>query len=150
MDAAQGAYERKLAPLVVDSSVAGVRRLRRAMAEQGLLGLNSAPPSMAASAFHFLKHCLVIQTLQACAPIVGGLCHRTSTGAVGAVAEYGTPEQRVRFVEPLCRGEIGISIGITEPDAGSAATALKTRAHIDGDHVVLNGLQAVRQLREHQ
>lgn len=138
MDAAKGAYERKLAPLVADTSIDGVRRLRRAMAEQGLLGLN-LPPEHGGLGLPLLDTLLVIQTLQACAPIVGGLCHRTSTGAIGAVAEYGTPDQRTRFVEPLCRGEIGISIGITEPEAGSAATALKTRARIEGDQVILTG-----------
>ncbi len=72
-------------------------------------------------------------------PAARGIAHRSSTGAVGAIAEYGTQAQKERFVGPLCRGEIGLSIGITEPEAGSAATAMKTRAQIDGDEVVLNG-----------
>ncbi len=138
MGAAEEAFDRKLAPLVADTSVEGVRRLRRAMAEQGLLGLN-LPPEHGGLGLPLLDTLLIIQTLQARAPIVGGIAHRTSTGAVGAIAEYGTEDQRKRFVEPLCQGEIGISIGITEPEAGSAATAMKTRARIEGDAVVLNG-----------
>ena len=138
LGAAEAALDRKLASLVADTSVEGVRRLRRAMAEQGLLGLN-LPPEHGGLGLPLLDTLLIIQTLQARAPIVGGIAHRTSTGAVGAIAEYGTEDQRKRFVEPLCQGEIGISIGITEPEAGSAATAMKTRARIEGDAVVLNG-----------
>jgi alkylation response protein AidB-like acyl-CoA dehydrogenase len=138
MDAAREVYRRKLEPLVSDDSVEGVHALRRTMAEQGLLGLNM-PEAYGGVGLPLLDTLLIIQTLQSCAPILGGLAHRTSTGAVGAIAEYGTEDQRQRFVAPLCRGEIGISIGITEPEAGSAATAMKTRARVEGDRVILNG-----------
>ncbi|MDI1344961.1 MAG: acyl-CoA dehydrogenase family protein [Pseudolabrys sp.] len=138
MEAARGAFARRLEPMLADASVEGVRRLRRAMSEQGLLGLNM-PEACGGLGLPLLDTLLIIRTLQACAPILGGLAHRTSTGAVGAIAEYGTDDQRERFVAPLCRGELGISIAITEPEAGSAATAMKTRARIDDDTVVLNG-----------
>lgn len=138
MEAAQEAFARRLRPMLEDSTVEGVRKIRRAMAEQGLLGLNM-PESCGGLGLPLLDTLLIIRTLQTCAPILGGLAHRTSTGAVGAIAEYGTDDQRRRFVEPLCRGELGISIAITEPEAGSAATAMKTTARLDGDSVVLNG-----------
>ena len=138
MEAAQEAFARRLRPMLEDGTVDGVRKIRRAMAEQGLLGLNM-PESCGGLGLPLLDTLLIIRTLQTCAPILGGLAHRTSTGAVGAIAEYGTDDQRRRFVAPLCRGELGISIAITEPEAGSAATAMKTAARIDGDSVVLNG-----------
>lgn len=138
MEAAREAFARRLRPMLADTSVEGVRKVRRAMAEQGLLGLNM-PESCGGLGLPLLDTLLIIGTLQTCAPILGGLAHRTSTGAVGAIAEYGTDDQRRRFVKPLCRGELGISIAITEPEAGSAATAMKTTARIDGDSVVLNG-----------
>lgn len=117
---------------------AAVRELRKEMAQLGLLGLN-LPEHHGGIGLPLMETLLVIQTMQECASILGGITHRSATGAVGAIAEYGNDDQRKRFVEPVCRGEIGISIGITEPTAGSAATAMKTRARIDGDHVVLNG-----------
>jgi len=138
MDAAREAFVRKLEPLTADSSDDGVRKLRLAMAEQGLLGLNM-PADLGGVGLSLLDTLLVIQTLHACSPICGNLAHRTSTGACGAIEAYGTPEQREKYIRGICSGEIGISIGITEPGAGSAATDMRTRAEIVGDEVVING-----------
>ena len=115
-----------------------LNRLRREMAKNGLLGLN-LPQEFGGMAMPLLDTLLLLQTVQSIDSTMGGLTHRTSTGAVGAILELGTLEQKKRFVGGVARGEIGISIGITEPEAGSAATAMKTRARIEGDEVVING-----------
>lgn len=136
---AEEVAERKLKPLLekaVDPQ--GVNALRKTMADQGLLGLNLRE-SLGGMGLPLLDTLLVTKTLQKAAPLLGGIAHRSSTGAVGAVAEYGTDAQKAAFVIPSCRGELGISIGITEPEAGSAATAMKTTARIVGNEVVLNG-----------
>ncbi|MBW3095812.1 acyl-CoA dehydrogenase family protein [Pseudohoeflea coraliihabitans] len=137
--AAREVGEKKLLPRVEETmSVEKLAHLRGLMAEQGLLGLN-LPEAYGGLGLPLLDTLLVTQALQIVAPILGGIAHRSSTGAVGAIAEYGTDDQRERFVRPSCAGEIGISIGITEPEAGSAATAMTTRAVVEGDEVVLNG-----------
>ena len=137
--AAEEVAERKLVPMLKDADTpAGVNALRRTMAEQGLLGLNLSE-ALGGMGVPLLDTLLVTRALQKAAPLLGGIAHRSSTGAVGAVAEYGTQAQKETFVIPSCKGEIGISIGITEPDAGSAATAMKTRATVEGDEVILNG-----------
>ena len=139
IDGARAVGENMLLPLVSEKMTNDqLNALRGVMANQGLLGLN-LPEQYGGLGLPLLDTILVTQTLQVCAPILGGITHRSSTGAVGAVAEYGTDDQRARFVRPLCEGKIGISIGITEPEAGSAATAMKTKAEIVGDTVVLNG-----------
>lgn len=138
MEMARDVYTRKLKPIAHDSSVEGIRRLRRAMAEYGLLGLNM-PTQYGGLGLPLLDTVLMIQTLQACSSTLGGLAHRSSTGAVGAIAEFGTDAQREKLVTGVCRGEIGISIGITEPEAGSAATGMRTTARIEGDEVVIRG-----------
>jgi alkylation response protein AidB-like acyl-CoA dehydrogenase len=138
IDTARGAFERRLKPLTQERSPQGVRALRRAMSEQGLLGLNM-PQEHGGMGLPLLDTLLLIQTLQACSSTLGGLAHRSSTGACGAIEAYGTQEQKEKYLQGICAGEIGISIGITEPEAGSAATAMKTRAEIRGDKVVING-----------
>ena len=138
IETAREAYARKLEPLAGDKSVEGTLKLRKAMAEQGFLGLNM-PTDLGGVGLPLLDTLMVIQTLHACSSAVGSLAHRTSTGACGAIEAYGTPEQREKFIRGICSGELGISIGITEPEAGSAATAMRTRAEIDGDEVVING-----------
>ena len=51
----------------------------------------------------------------------------------------GTAEQKARFLPGLASGEVLGCLALTEPDAGSDATALRTRAERDGDGYVLNG-----------
>jgi len=51
----------------------------------------------------------------------------------------GTPEQKREILPRVASGELIMSFALTEPDAGSDAAALKTRAELDGDCYVLNG-----------
>lgn len=51
----------------------------------------------------------------------------------------GTPEQKASILPKVASGELIMSFALTEPDAGSDAASLKTRADLDGDHYVLNG-----------
>jgi len=51
----------------------------------------------------------------------------------------GTPEQKRDILPRVASGELIMSFALTEPDAGSDAASLKTRADLDGDHYVLNG-----------
>jgi acyl-CoA dehydrogenase len=51
----------------------------------------------------------------------------------------GTPDQKADYLPRVASGELVMSFALTEPDAGSDAASLKTRADLDGDHYVLNG-----------
>jgi len=51
----------------------------------------------------------------------------------------GTAEQKATILPKVASGELIMSFALTEPDAGSDAASLKTRADLDGDHYVLNG-----------
>ncbi|HSS66509.1 MAG TPA: acyl-CoA dehydrogenase, partial [Gammaproteobacteria bacterium] len=60
-------------------------------------------------------------------------------GPVRVLAEYASEAQRERFLKPLLAGEAVISVGMTEPEAGSAVTDLQTTATPDGDGFRING-----------
>lgn len=62
----------------------------------------------------------------------------TGIGSEALVAD-GTEEQKQAYLPRLASGEITGSFALTEPEAGSDATSLKTTAIRDGDHYVLNG-----------
>lgn len=115
-----------------------LQALRRSMAEQGLLGLN-LPTTHGGLGLPLLDTLLLIQAIQKEDSTLGGLAHRSSTGAIGAILELGNAAQHAHYVAGVARGEFGVSIGITEPEAGSAATAMTTRARIDGDEVIIDG-----------
>jgi len=62
----------------------------------------------------------------------------TGIGSEALVAD-GTPQQKNRFLPRLASGELTGAFALTEPQAGSDATALQARAVREGDHYVLNG-----------
>ena len=59
--------------------------------------------------------------------------------AAPSILDYGTPEQKERFLVPTLRAEIAWCIGMSEPGAGSDLAGLSTRAVEDGDTFVVNG-----------
>ena len=77
---------------------------------------------------------------------INKVCGSTATviGAhtgIGAMSIYldGTPEQKEKYLKPLARGEKIAAFALTEPNAGSDAAAIQTRAVRDGDNFILNG-----------
>jgi acyl-CoA dehydrogenase len=67
-------------------------------------------------------------------------CSAPDTGNIEILAEFSTPEQKKRWLDPLLAGDIRSCFSMTEPEvAGSDPTLLRTRAVRDGDHWVING-----------
>ncbi len=62
----------------------------------------------------------------------------TSLGA-GMINQFGTPEQKEKYLRPLASGEKLGAFALTEPGAGTDAGGVKTTAMLDGDEYVLNG-----------
>jgi alkylation response protein AidB-like acyl-CoA dehydrogenase len=68
-------------------------------------------------------------------PIVG-----MGPGMFGAtLLEYGTEEQKLRHLPPICRGELRWCQGFSEPGSGSDLASLSTKAEDKGDHYLING-----------
>jgi acyl-CoA dehydrogenase len=67
-------------------------------------------------------------------------CQAPDTGNAEILAEFGTDEQKERWLKPLLEGEIRSCFSMTEPEvSGADPTGLRTRADRDGDHYVING-----------
>jgi butyryl-CoA dehydrogenase len=82
----------------------------------------------------------------ACEEIAAGDCATSTIVAVnnlvaGIVAGYGNENQKNRFLRPLARGEMLGAFALTEPQVGSDASAIATRAERQGGHYVLNGVK---------
>jgi acyl-CoA dehydrogenase len=62
----------------------------------------------------------------------------TGIGSQGILMD-GTQEQKSEYLPKVASGELVMSFALTEPDAGSDAASLKTRAELDGDHYIISG-----------
>ncbi len=61
------------------------------------------------------------------------------TIAAHYILDYGTPEQKARWLPKLASGEMLAGIAMTEPGCGSDLKAVRTRARLDGEHYVVDG-----------
>ena len=59
--------------------------------------------------------------------------------ALPPIANFGSEEQKQRWLVPGIKGEMIAALGITEPEAGSDVSGIQTRAVRDGDDYILNG-----------
>lgn len=59
--------------------------------------------------------------------------------ATPTLAQFGTPEQKEKFLKPAISGDAVFSIAVSEPDAGSDVASIRTTAVRDGDDYVING-----------
>jgi alkylation response protein AidB-like acyl-CoA dehydrogenase len=70
--------------------------------------------------------------------IAAGIAMHTSTATYG-VNKWGTEALKQKYLVPALQGKMIAAFGLTEPNAGSDAAAIRTKAERDGDHYVLNG-----------
>jgi short/branched chain acyl-CoA dehydrogenase len=111
------------------------------MGEMGLFGL-PFPEEHGGQGAGFLSLCLAIEELAR----VDSSIAITLEAAVGLGAnpihQFGTEEQKRRWLAPMCRGEILGAFGLTEPGGGSDAEATKTTARLEGGQWVIDGSKA--------
>ncbi|WP_042880208.1 acyl-CoA dehydrogenase family protein [Cupriavidus necator] len=110
----------------------------RMLAEQGLLGIAFAEDDGGQGGT--LMHAVIaIQEIALVCPKSADIVQAGNFGPIRTFVEYASAEQKARFLPDLLAGRKLIALGMTEPDAGSAVTELKTSARRDGDHYVING-----------
>lgn len=108
------------------------------MAEQGLLGI-MLPEADGGQGGSLMDAVLAIEQVALVCPRSADVVQAGNFGAFRTFAEYASPWQKEKYFGPLLRGEAIAAVGMTEPDAGSALTDLKTHCVPDGDGFRLNG-----------
>jgi len=101
------------------------------MAKQGLLGITIAEAD-GGQGGSLMDAVLAIEAVASVCPRSADVIQAGNFGPIRVLAEYGSASQKKNFLKKLLAGESVISVGMTEPDAGSAVTDLKTTATRDG------------------
>lgn len=108
------------------------------LAQMGMLGI-TMPEKDGGLGGTLMDAVITIQELAMVCPKSADVVQAGNFGPIRTFVEYATAEQKERFLPDLLAGKALISLGMSEPDAGSAVTELKTTVREDGDHLVLNG-----------
>jgi len=105
---------------------------------QGLMGI-TVPEADGGQGGTLMDAVIAIEQVAAVCPRSSDVVQFGNFGPIRTFAEYATPEQKARWLPDLLQGRMVMSLGITEPDAGSAATDLKTSAKAEGSDYIING-----------
>lgn len=108
------------------------------MGELGLMGI-PVPEKWGGAGADFVSYVLALEEISKVSAAVGViLAVHTSVGTF-PILRYGTEEQKQKYVPRLTRGEYLGAFALTEPHAGSDASAIRTRAVRKGDRYILDG-----------
>ena len=114
------------------------KEVAKKLRDLGLLGM-TLPKEHGGGGMSFFDYILALEPLaeatQAAALVLTSSCG----GPVSHLLEFGSPEVKSKFLPLLSSGEMMCAIAMTESEAGSDTGAVKTRAVIQGDEIVING-----------
>ncbi|HUS21285.1 MAG TPA: acyl-CoA dehydrogenase family protein, partial [Aeromicrobium sp.] len=110
----------------------------RKMGDLGLFGL-TAPEEYGGAAGDFTSLCVAIEELGRIDQSVGITLEAGVGLGISPILNFGTTEQKERWLPDLVAGRALAGFGLTEPGAGSDAGATRTKAVLDGDEWVIDG-----------
>jgi butyryl-CoA dehydrogenase len=110
-------------------------------ADLGLTGV-ALPENEGGAGFDHISYSIVIEEISRCCASTGVILSVQNSLYCDPIHRYGTEEQMKKFLLPFARGEKIGCYALTEPQAGSNAAALQTKAVKSGDSYILNGTKA--------
>ena len=128
---------RKLAA-EIDRSGEFPRHLMRMYAELGLLGM-ALSPEYGGGGQPGINAILAIEELAKFSPTIAAPVFESNIGPVKVIDTFGSDGQKGAIIPGVCKGELSVSVCMTEPEAGSDLTSLSTKVVEDGDVYSLNG-----------
>lgn len=112
----------------------------RQMGELGLLGM-LVPEEWGGAGADHVAYALAIEEVAAGDGACSTIMSVHNSVACMPILKFGTTAQKEAFLRPMATGELLGAFALTEPQAGSDAAAIRTRAVRDGDAYVLNGVK---------
>src|ERR1700675_3417610 len=117
------------------------RETFRKAAELGLTAV-ALPESEGGAGFDHVSYSIVIEEISRVCASTGVILSVQNSLYCDPIHRFGTDEQKKKFLAPFARGEKIGCYALTEPQAGSNAAALATKAVLKGDRYIVNGAKA--------
>ena len=108
------------------------------MARLGIMGI-PFPAEYGGAGGNNILYTMAVEELSRVCATTGVIVSAHTSLCAAPIYEFGTEEQRKKYLPKLCSGEWIGAFGLTEPNAGTDASAQQTMAVLEGDHYVLNG-----------
>ncbi len=111
--------------------------LLKPLAKMGITGI-IAPPEYGGVGLGYLARTIVLEEVaRVCAAVA--MAMQVHHMAIAALKDFGTEDQKKRYIPPLARGETMGCVAITEPSGGSDVLGMQSTATLKGDKWILNG-----------
>jgi alkylation response protein AidB-like acyl-CoA dehydrogenase len=117
------------------------REQLKGLAELGLLGM-IIPEEWGGAGFDTVSYALALEEIARADSSICVIVSVTNSVCCYPILQFGTEEQKQKFLKQLAVGEMLGAFCLSEPQAGSDATNLRTRAVRDGEHFVINGTKS--------
>ena len=114
------------------------RALIKQYAELGFLGIN-VPEQFGGLGLGNLDALIVLEQFAQISSAVAFPIFESCVGPVRAIEKFADKKLANEVLPAVCRGEKIVAVAMSEPEAGTALTDLKTRAEVKGDEVIING-----------
>lgn len=110
-----------------------------AMSEAGWIGI-AIPEAYGGSGQGITEASIVLEEVAASGAAMNGATplHLSMFG-MEPVVKYGSEEMKQKYLPRVATGELQVAFGVTEPDAGTDTTSIKTAARLEGDHYIVRG-----------
>lgn len=132
--------EKEVKPLAaeVDESERFPLETVEKMAKLGIMGI-PFPTEFGGAGGDNQLYTMAVEELSRVCATTGVIVSAHTSLCCAPIMENGTPEQKAKYLPKLCSGEWIGAFGLTEPNAGTDASAQQTMAVKEGDHYILNG-----------
>lgn len=108
------------------------------LARYGFMGI-PFPKEYGGAGADNLAYAMAVEELSKACGTTGVIVSAHTSLCATPIYEWGTEEQKQKYLVPLAKGEKLGAFGLTEPNAGTDASGQQTRAVLDGDNYILNG-----------
>jgi short/branched chain acyl-CoA dehydrogenase len=132
--------EREIKPVAkeLDEKAEFSHDLTRKMGELGLFGMY-LPEKYGGQGLDYLSYIIAVEEIARIDSSQAATLAAHNSLGIGPLYYYGTEEQKMKYLPPLCTGEALWGFGLTEPDAGSDSRGTKTKAYLENGQWIING-----------